>query len=451
MLFSNTLPPSTDTAISNDLAQVLFQEIANTISRTSGLAPGYADLLLMATGAVCVVLLASIATWGTRLLAVRMIALATRKNTLAWNTLLSDSFLLQRLSRFAAILVYTRLGYFVFCKKPELYDLLNTIVSIYTIWLAASILLSLLDLARRVATARGHAARMPVHGVSQAIKLVVWLIGSILILSTLLNKSPVYFLSGIGALSAVLLLIFKDALLGLVAGVMLSANRMVVSGDWIEMPKYDVDGEVVEVSLTTVKVRNWDMTIVTVPAYSLIGESLKNWRGMTDSGGRRIKRAICIDMQTIRFADDALLAHWGKIDLLKKYLAQKKEQIEKENRSLNDKNNELATGDTTLAPFNKRRLTNIGTFRAYCLAYLRKHPGVHQEMTLLVRQLSPNEHGLPLELYFFTNNTSWSIYEDTQSDIFDHLLAIISEFDLAVYQTPSSTDQRFFAKLIAKN
>jgi miniconductance mechanosensitive channel len=250
-------------------------------------------------------------------------------------------------------------------------------------------------------------------------------------LATVLDKSPVYLLSGVGALTAVLLLVFKDAILGFVAGIMISVNEMVRIGDWIEVPKAGADGDVIDVSLTTVKVQNWDKTITTIPTYDLISGSFKNWRGMSDSGGRRIKRAIQIDMRSVRFADEALMAHWQKIDLLRTYLAEKQREIDMDN----------GRRGTDLAILgNGRRITNLGTFRAYCIAYLKAHPKIHQDMTFLVRQLAPTEHGLPLEIYVFTNDIRWPAYESIQADIFDHLLAVIGEFQLGVFQQPSGND-----------
>jgi miniconductance mechanosensitive channel len=304
-------------------------------------------------------------------------------------------------------------------------------VSIYLIFIWLSVLFALLDTVQVVSEKRGHKRGVPVKGFVQAVKLVATVVGLIFVLAVMLNKSPVFLFSGLGALTAVLLLVFKDAILGFVAGIQISANQMVKIGDWIEMPKAGADGDVIDVSLTTVKVQNWDKTITTIPTYSLISESFKNWRGMSESGGRRIKRSINFDISSIRFADEDQLASWSKIGLVREHLANKRREIALDNERLGDEANVLGNG---------RRLTNIGTFRAYCLAYLRNHPHIHQEMTLLVRQLQPTEHGLPLEIYVFVNNTAWAFYEGVQSDIFDHLLAVAKVFDLRVFQQPSGGD-----------
>ena len=264
-----------------------------------------------------------------------------------------------------------------------------------------------------------------------AIKLVATVVGVIFILAIILNKSPLFLFSGLGAITAVLLLVFKDAILGFVAGIQISANDMVRVGDWIEMPKAGADGDVIDVSLTTVKVQNWDKTITTIPTYSLISDSFRNWRGMSDSGGRRIKRAIYFDISSIQFANEEQLETWSKIGHVREHLDRKRREIAADNDKLGDEANVLGNG---------RRLTNIGTFRAYCVNYLKTHPHIAQDKTLLVRQLQPSEHGLPLEIYTFVNNTAWAFYEGVQSDIFDHLLAVAKVFDLRVFQAPSGFD-----------
>ena len=251
-------------------------------------------------------------------------------------------------------------------------------------------------------------------------------------LSVLLDRSPVLLLSGLGALTAVLLLIFKDAILGFVAGIHISANRLVRVGDWIEMPTHQADGDVIDISLTTVKVQNWDKTITTIPSYDLVSRPFKNWRGMQDSGGRRIKRAIMIDISTIRFADAAMIESFCGISLIKGYVEDKLAEIDAFNKE----------HGITDHPRNGRALTNIGTFRAYCVAYLRAHPKIHDKMTFLVRQLAPTPKGLPLEIYVFTTDTAWVAYEGIQADVFDHLFAILPAFGLAAFQDATGLDLR---------
>jgi len=319
----------------------------------------------------------------------------------------------------------------LFAGYKELLEIVSLLVNTYLIIIALFVIDGVINFARAVWENGPVGRRYPAKSFAQASKLVINLIGLIFILSALLGKSPIVLFSGLGAITAILLLIFKDAILGLVAGFQLSVNNMIMVGDWIEMPARGADGDVTDVSLTTVKVQNWDKTITTIPTYALISDSFKNWRGMSEAGGRRIKRPLNIDMRTIRFADGELLERFKRIRLLAPYLEAKLDEIRKYNEIVGGNLDELVNG---------RRLTNVGTFRAYCLAYLREHPKVHQNMTLLVRQMAPGPEGLPLEIYVFTNDIAWASYEDIQSDIFDHFLSVLPEFDLSPYQSPSGAD-----------
>ncbi|BDS08722.1 miniconductance mechanosensitive channel [Oceaniferula spumae] len=288
---------------------------------------------------------------------------------------------------------------------------------------------SVLNIVERIYRRFDVSRELPIKGFLQVIKIILLLAAIILIVSSLIGKSPVLIFSGLGAMTAIMMLIFKDSILGLVAGIQLSANRMVARGDWIEMPKFGADGEVLEVALTTVKVRNWDKTITTLPTYALISDSFKNWRGMSASGVRRIKRSVGIDMSTVQLLDDSMLEKMHNIRLLKPYL-------ERKEKELAEWNTQHAKDDFT-SPVNSRALTNLGTFRAYMLEYLKNHPKISQDQTLIVRQLQPTQHGVPIELYTFTNDNAWAKYEDIQSDIFDHFLAVLPEFGLRAFQSPS--------------
>ena len=295
----------------------------------------------------------------------------------------------------------------------------------------------LLDAVHTIYRSFQSTQRIPIKGFLQVIKIVVFLIAVILTGSVLLNRSPAILLGGFGALTAVLMLIFKDAILGFVAGIQLTANKMVSYGDWIEMEKYGADGDVIDIALTTVKVQNWDKTITTIPTYALISESFKNWRGMSESGGRRIARSISIDVHSVRFCTDEMLKRFSKVQLISEYLKKRKKDIANHNKS-----NRI---DPTNA-VNCRRLTNLGTFRKYVEAYLKSLPVINQEMTFLVRQLRPTENGVPIQIYVFCSDKVWANYEAIQSDIFDHLLAVVPEFDLAVFQNPTGAD---FKKIIS--
>jgi miniconductance mechanosensitive channel len=295
-----------------------------------------------------------------------------------------------------------------------------------------SLLNAVLDLYRTLAISK----EVPIKSFIQVVKVAIYCIVGIFIFSIVFDKTPLYFFSGLGALTAVLLLIFKDAILGFVAGIQLAANKMVAHGDWIEMPKYGADGDVLEVALTTVKVQNWDKTITTIPTYALISESFKNWRGMQQSGGRRIKRSVYIDINTITFCTDEMIERFSKIRYIADYMEKKKKELAEHN---------TAQGLDDAPPTSKRQLTNVGTFRAYVISYLKNHPMVNQDMTFLIRQLAPGEHGLPIEIYVFCKDKVWAHYEAIQSDIFDHILAVVPEFDLKVFQSPAGTDFKEFS------
>jgi len=273
--------------------------------------------------------------------------------------------------------------------------------------------------------------QVPLRSFVQVAKIVLYIAAIIVILATLLGKSPVFLLSGMGVLASVLMLVFKDPILGFVAGIQLSTNRMLSKGDWIEMPSYGADGDVIDIALTTVKVQNWDKTITTVPTHALISDSFKNWRGMSESGGRRIKRSAYIDMNTIKLCTHEMIERYSKIQHIADYLETKQKE-------LRDWNEKQGIDETNIV--NGRRITNIGTFRAYLLAYLKNHPQINQEMTLLVRQLAPTPNGLPVEIYCFSGDQEWAAYESIQADIFDHILAVLPEFDLRTFQNPSGSD-----------
>ncbi len=276
-------------------------------------------------------------------------------------------------------------------------------------------------------------AQRPLKGLLQLTKLLLFIIGALLVIGIVTDKQVGLLLSGLGAMSAVLILIFKDTILGFVAGVQLSSNDMLRVGDWITVPGAGADGDVVDITLYTVKVRNFDQTIVTVPTWRLMSESYQNWRGMAESGGRRIKRTLNLDASSVHFLSEDELVGLSRFRLLGDYLQAKQGELEAWNQQL---------GEAAEQPFNRRRLTNLGTFRAYVSAYLQQHPRIHHEMTCMVRQLASSPQGVPLELYCFTATTAWAEYENIQADIFDHLIALLPEFGLALYQQPSGHDLR---------
>jgi miniconductance mechanosensitive channel len=317
---------------------------------------------------------------------------------------------------------------------PELFKRFSMVFFVIAgIWILDSVLLAV----REIYSSSQIASRRPIRGYIDAIKIIAYVMAGIFIISILTDKSPWGILSILGGFTVVLMLIFKDTILGFVASIQLSGHDMVRVGDWIEMPKYGADGDVIDVTIHTVKVRNWDKTITTIPTYGLVTDAFKNWRGMSESGGRRIKRSLNIDMSSIKFCTDEMLESFEKFALLKEYLQQKKEEISAYNAEHDVDDSQLING---------RHQTNIGVFRAYIVAYLKNHPKIHQSMTFLVRHLEPTPYGLPVQIYVFSNDQAWANYEAIQADIFDHLLAALPKFDLRVFQNPTGYDFSVFGK-----
>ncbi len=359
------------------------------------------------------------------------------KSSSKWDDMILQQGTLTRMAHLAPALVIYVLTPTAFEGFDAAIGIIRGATLIYMIFILMLVLDSLLNSAEHIYQNYRASKQIPIKSFIQVLKIVLYFLSAIFVISILLNKTPVYLLSGVGALAAVMMLVFRDSILGFVAGIQLAANKMVSVGDWIEMPKYGADGDVLEVALTTVKVQNWDKTITTIPTYALISESFKNWQGMAESGGRRIKRAINIDLSTIRFCDEEMLERFAKIQYISEYIETKKVELADFNRATNVDNASLANG---------RRMTNIGTFRAYVQAYLRNHPQIHQQMTFLVRQLRPTEHGVPMEIYVFSKDQEWANYEAIQADIFDHILAVVAEFDLRVYQNPTGADFRALSR-----
>lgn len=346
---------------------------------------------------------------------------------------LQDFGIIKRLSNIIPALVVS-VGIAAVPGLPEAaITVVRNVSSGFIVLTLALALSALLDIVNHVYQRRPDAGLHPIKGYLQVVKILVYAVATLLIIAALIDRSPLILLSGLGAMAAVLMLVFQDTLLSLVASVQITSNDIVRVGDWIEMPQLNADGDVIDIALHTVKVQNWDKTITTIPTKRLISESFKNWRGMVESGGRRIKRSLFLDQQSVHFLSDSEFEHLRRFRLLDDYL-------ERKQREIDDWNARLA--ESGMEPVNTRRLTNIGCFRAYVERYLRNHPHVHQSMTLIVRQLSPTADGLPLEVYCFTNTTGWVAYEGIQSDIFDHLLAVVPEFGLRVFQHPSGADMR---------
>jgi len=388
------------------------------------LMPSGAGLLMLLAGAVIIDLIVKRVLVGT----VRAVA---RRSSITWDDALVTYNVFGRLAQVVpALIVFVGVP-FVPGLPEGAAQLIRNVAMGYMLLMLTLTLTAMLSAANMIYAVLPVAKERPLKGFVQVVQIAVWIFGGVLIIAAVLDRSPLLLLSGFGAMTAILLLVFKDTILSLVASVQLTAQDMVRVGDWIEMPQFGADGDVVDVQLHTVKVQNWDKTITTIPTHRLITDSFKNWRGMSQSGARRIKRAISIDVSSIRFQTQDEVDHFTRFALLQDY-------IEVKEQELADYNSGLAT--EVHAEVNKRRLTNIGTFRAYAVNYLKHHPRIDKDMTLIVRQLSAGPDGLPLEIYCFTNTTEWAVYEDIQSDIFDHLLAIVPEFGLRLFQKPAGSD-----------
>ena len=372
----------------------------------------------------------------TKLVILRVVHKVVARTKAAWDDVLVARGVFTRLSHLVPglILYYGALLFSTEEMTEGLTGWLRRVAMAYIAFCVAWSLHALLNAGQDIYKKLPFSASRPITGYVQTVQLLVWFGAAVFGIASLLDKSPAGFLTGLGALSAVLMLVFRDSIMGLVAGIQITANDMVRIGDWLEMPNYGADGDVIDITLHTVKIRNWDKTISTIPTHALINDSFKNWRGMQQAGGRRIKRALMIDLQSVRFCDEAMLAKWEGVSLLRDYLAKRRKEVEAWNRE---------QGVDGACPVNGRRLTNLGTFRAYIEAYLHALPNIHQQgMTFLVRQLAPTEKGVPIEIYVFTNDIRWANYENIQADIFDHLFAVVSWFDLRIFQAPAGGDVR---------
>ena len=394
---------------SEDAASIIFQFLA------------YFTLLLLSFVAYKLTVL---------LLRKLIIPLTARTKTHLDNLLIKNRFFIRIAFLVPASIIYYSLesDWFIHAGLAEFVKNLTTIFFyVIAVLIFISLLSTINDYYNRFHIAKDH----PIKGIIQVVKIIVYILGLLGVIGFLFDKDISSIFIGLGTLSAVLMLIFRDPILGFVGGLQLIFNKMIAIGDWISMPKYGADGDVLEINLTTVKVQNFDKTIITIPTYSLITDSFQNWRGMEKSGGRRIKRAINIDMDSIKFCNKEMLERFKKIDVIKDYI----DKTEKEIDGFN-----AAEKINLSVMVNGRRQTNLGVFRAYLKAYLRQRADIHNDMTFLVRHLDPTEKGIPIQIYVFTTTVDWAEYEDIQANIFDHILAVITEFELRIFQFPSSSD-----------
>ena len=414
----------------------------NFISQNLGVGESNAGYLYSVIALIIIIGLGWLANLIVKRFLLGLVRSLIKKTKISLGEYLIGEKFFHRLSHLAPAFVVSSLSNVVFVGYPILNELVEIVINLYLVVIALWVIDSLINAVYKLAEKTEISSKLPLKGICQAIKILINGTGVIFILSILLDKSPIYFISGLGALTAVLLLVFKDVILGLVAGIQLTTNNMVRKGDWIEMPKYGADGDVIDVSLTTVKVQNWDKTVSTIPAHALVSDAFKNWRGMSESGGRRIKRSIHLDLSSVRFLKESEIEELEKIELLQDYFKGKRSDIGEKGLAVEKQG--------LVAPLlNGRNLTNAGTFRAYCLEYLRANSSIHKEgMTFLVRQLAPTEKGLPIEIYVFVNDVRWVHYEGIQSDIFDHLLASLPIFGLRAFQLPSDSS---FSALVQKS
>jgi len=398
----------------------------------TGVTEGIAVIMIEVIEVLGVAVLAFVANWITKSIILRVVHQAAKRTRTDWDDVLVKRRVFQRMSHLAPALVIYGMASVVFSTE-NLIGLAQRGAQVYMLLVGLLVVDALLNSVNDIYQGFEVARRIPITGYLQVVKIVVTVAVIIFCISIVIDEPVFALFAGLGALTAIILLIFKDSILGLVAGIQLVANDMVRPGDWIEIPKYGADGDVVEITLNTVKVQNWDKTITTIPTYTLISDSFKNWRGMSESGGRRIKRSVPIDMGSVKFCSDEMIERFSRIQLLGAYIARKKKELAEYNQKNQIDESVLVNG---------RRMTNLGTFRAYLVAYLRAHPKVHQDMTFLVRQMPPSETGLPLEIYVFSNDQAWANYEAIQADIFDHILASLPEFELRPFQNPTGDDVR---------
>lgn len=375
-----------------------------------------------------IILLCVMVNYLTKKLIVASVGVLVRKSSNKWDDVFLEKKVFHKLSHLAPVVVIYALAPALLNDFPRLTAITNSVTDLYIILMVLMLFYAFLNAVGAIYDSYDVSRTRPIKIYLQITKIITGLFAGIMALSVLLDKTPLYFLTGMGAAMAILMLVFKDTILGFVGGVQVTANNLVQVGDWIEMPKYGADGDVVEIALHTVKVQNWDRTITTIPTYALVTDSFKNWRGMVQSGGRRIKRSVFIDAKSVRFCDEAMLARFEEIAYLKDYIKSRRQEIEQYNKSHNFDPDVVVNG---------RRMTNLGTFRAYITHYLKNHPKIHQDMICMVRQLAPDEKGIPLEIYAFTNDIQWVNYEMIQSDLFDHILAVLPYFQLKVFQFPS--------------
>ena len=396
-----------------------------------GLSENIAAYINIVFGTTTIILLAYLSDVISKRIIIKTITRVIRRTKSNWDDILLEKKVLTRLAHLAPAIILFFFARFVLSDYQNIAVFIQGAIRIYIVLLILLVIDSLINALHGIYQTLEVSKNRSIKGYIQVAKILVYFIAALLVISILFNREVTRLLTGLGAVAAVLLLVFKDTILGFVASIQLSANNMLKIGDWITMPRYSADGTVMEITLNTVKVQNWDKTISTIPTYALVSDSFSNWRGMEESGGRRIKRSINIDMKSVKFCTKEMLDRFNKIQYLREYTEKRKLEIEAYNKENNIDKSIVVNG---------RNMTNIGTFRKYLEKYLYHHPKIHNDMTFLIRQLQPTDKGIPIEIYVFSNDQRWANYESIQADIFDHILAVIPEFDLRVFQSPSGDD-----------
>ena len=396
-----------------------------------GVSEGAAPYIRLLVLLLVIALLAWLFFFITKRLVNGVLLKYVKRSRVKWDDMLMDNKVFSNLAHIVPAIIVKVITPIIFRDFEKIVPFVIKLTDIYLIVVIMMVINATLRVSEKIISKSKAFVDKPLSSYFQLIRIILYIAAGILILSILMGKSPVYFLSAFGAMTAIIMLIFKDTILGLVASVQISANDMVRVGDWVEMPKFNADGDVLAINLNTVKVQNWDKTVTTIPTYYFITDSFKNWRGMQESGGRRIKRALYINARTVKFVDPETRERYLEYYLLKDYITQRQKDIDRHNKE-HDIN--------TSVLINGRRMTNLGVFRHYVESYLRNHPQIRNDMTLMVRQLNIEDRGIPIEVYCFTTTTEWVKYEEIQADIFDHLLAAVSFFDLEIFQQPGGSD-----------
>jgi miniconductance mechanosensitive channel len=396
----------------------------------TGLSEGLLVFIENATIILITIGLALLADFIVKKIIIASIKRLAQRSKNEWDDVFVRRRVFNRLAHLApAWIIYASLQYIF--DADTLVNFLGNITQAYMVLVVLMVIDAVLNALHEIYHTLPISQGRNIKGYVQVVKIIFYIAAVIIIISIFSGKAPNTLLTGLGAMAAVLILVFKDTILGFVASIQLSANKMVNVGDWISMPKYNADGDVIDISLNTVKVQNWDKTIATIPTYALVSESFNNWKGMEESGGRRIKRSLNIDMNSVGFLDGEQIEKLRNFHLLKDYIKQKELEITEYNTSLKLEKDVVTNG---------RKMTNLGTFRKYLEEYLQAHPKIHKDMTFLVRYLQPTEIGMPVEIYVFSTDQAWAKYEAIQADIFDHILAILPEFGLRVFQNPTGGD-----------